>query len=425
MNTLTDLRRTLDQHAEDVADPAAVARTAAVHHRIGVVRRRRRAVGAGAVSLVLLVGVALAIFPRGSSDALPAAPTVLGVTAPTTQQALGYTYRTDGHGEAFDRTGSVTVASSDKPRLYSWTTDGASPVRIALPDGQVMHSTEGEFHDFVVVSPGDSGKLTVHVDRGRVGLASYTLTDAAPVGYTKGGVTFRQTVAGRPLLTAAISDPGQTEITASYVIPDGPVQEHVFCSGLAKGQTLHLSVAGQDREWLGHDNCDAEGTFDPGASGFGQFQSGRPGTSLPVRLYVTAGVKDQRVLPASQVTGLRMGFGMYGAVAETRVGGWRVENTVEEYGHTWALTTTRSSAGAPITAAAADRDRVANVVWNTTGHVTTVSFRAGSSQTGAERFSGGGRGGIPGLWAPALADVHLHLSRGQGTFGVALYERAD
>lgn len=425
MNSLTDLRRTLDRHAEDVADPAAVARTAAVHHRIAGVRRRRRATGAGLVSLVLLAGVAAAVTPRGTSDALPAAPVVLGQRAPTTMTSLGYTYRTDGRGEAFGRTGSVTVTRSDQPRLFSWTTDGDSAVRITLPDGDVMHSTEDGFRDFVVVSPGDSGRLTVHVDEGSVGLASYALTGAAPAGFTKDGVTFRRTVAGRSLLTAAISDPGQTEITGSYVAPEGPVQEHVFCSGLARGQTLHLSVAGQDREWLGHDNCDSEGTFDPGASGFGQFPSRRPGTPVTVRLYVTAGVKDQHVLPASQVTGLRMGFGMYGPVAETRVGGWRVETALEENGHTWALATTRSSSGAPITVPAADRDRVANVVWDTTSDVTRIAFRAGSSRTGGERFAGGGQGGVPGLWAPTFSAVHLRLAQGEGVFGVALYERSD
>jgi hypothetical protein len=428
MNSLTDLRRTLDQHAEDVADPAdpaAVARTAAVHHRVAVVRRRRRAVGTGAVALALVVGVAAVVWPRGSGDALPAAPVVLGQQAPTSMSSLGYTYRTDGHGEAFGRTGSVTVARSDQPRLFSWTTDGASPVRITLPDGDVVHSTEGSFRDFVVVSPGERGRLTVHVDHGRVGLASYALTDAAPVGYTRHGVTFRQTVAGRPLLAAAISDPGQTVITGSYVVPNGPVQEHVFCSGLAKGQTLHLSVDGEDRDWLGRDNCDAEGTFDPGAGSFGQFPSHRPGTPVTVRLYVTAGVKDQRVLPASQVTALRMGFGMYGPVSEKPVGGWRVETTLEENGHTWALATTRSSAGAPIVVPAADRDRVASVVWNTTSNTTGVSFRAGSSRTGGERFAGGGQGGLPGLWAPAGSDVHLRLSQGKGVLGVALYERSD
>ena len=53
MNTLSDLRSTLDEHAERVPDGEAVVRTAAVHHRVSVVRRRRRAVGAGALALVV------------------------------------------------------------------------------------------------------------------------------------------------------------------------------------------------------------------------------------------------------------------------------------------------------------------------------------------------------------------------------------
>ena len=96
MNTLSDLRRTLDQHAGDVADPAAVARAAAVHHRVAVVRRRRRAVGAGVLALVVAAGVTTAVWPRGSQEPAPAAPVVLGQRAPTTIGSLGYTYRTDG-----------------------------------------------------------------------------------------------------------------------------------------------------------------------------------------------------------------------------------------------------------------------------------------------------------------------------------------
>ena len=86
MNTLTDLRRTLDQHADDVADPTAVVRTAAVHHRVAVARRRRRTVGTGVVAGVLVAVAAVVVWPRVSSDPVPAAPVLLGEKAPTTQQ---------------------------------------------------------------------------------------------------------------------------------------------------------------------------------------------------------------------------------------------------------------------------------------------------------------------------------------------------
>jgi hypothetical protein len=424
MNTLSDLRSTLGEHAEHVPDGEAVARIASVRHRVSVVRRRRRTVGAGLISLALVIGGATALAHHDRGDALPSAPTVLGVKAPVTMTSLGYTYRTDGLGEAFGRTGSVDVAASDQPRLFSWTTDGGSAVRITLPDGDVLHSTETGFRDYVVLSPGVSGTMRVHVDEGRVGLASYRLTDAAPPGYTKDGVTFRTTVAGRSLLTAAISDEGQSELTATYVVPDGPVQDHLYCAGLEKGQTLHLAVDGQTREWVEHDTCDPASAFDPGSGGFGQFRSGRPGAVVTVRFYVTAGAKDERVLPASQVGHLRMGFGIYGPIAESRVGGWRVENELESHGHTWVLARTTSSGGAPITVAAVGRDRLASVVWNSPSGVSSVRWRAGPSSSVQERYQTG-QGASPGLWAPAGAPVHVRFDRGTGTLGLALYDRAD
>ena len=237
-------------------------------------------------------------------------------------------------------------------------------------------------------------------------------------------MTFRKTVAGRPLLAAAISAEGQPELTTTFVAPGGAVQDHLYCAGLEKGQTLHLAVDGQTREWVEHGTCDPRSAFDPGSGGFGQFRTGRPGTTLTVRFYVTAGAKDQRVLPASQVPGLRMGFGIYGPIAETKVGGWSVENQLEQHGHTWVLASTKSSAGAPVTVAAADRDRLASVVWNSPSGVSSVRWRAGPTNSVRERYQTG-QAASPGIWVPAGAPVHVRFVRGTGTLGLALYDRAD
>ena len=94
-----------------------VVRAAAVRHRVRVVRRRRRTVGAGVLSLVLLVGGAATVANRGHSNALPSAPTVLGVKAPVTMSSLGYTYRTDGSSHTIEGDGSIR--STDR-RSPSW-----------------------------------------------------------------------------------------------------------------------------------------------------------------------------------------------------------------------------------------------------------------------------------------------------------------
>ena len=124
MNTLSDLRSTLDEHAERVPDGEAVVRTAAVRHRVSVVRRRRRAVGAGA-SRSPSSSAPRSAWSADRSDASPSAPpVVLGVKAPETITSLGYTYRTRRLGESVRRPGSVERRRRrPAAALLSWTTD--------------------------------------------------------------------------------------------------------------------------------------------------------------------------------------------------------------------------------------------------------------------------------------------------------------
>jgi hypothetical protein len=426
MNTLTDLRRTLDQHAEDVADPAAVARRAAVHHRVAVVRRRRRSVGGGALALVLLAGVAAAAWPRPTSDALPAAPTVLGQQAPTTLKALGYVYRTDGNGTSFPLSGSVDVPRSDAPRLYSWTTSSNTRIAIRLPDGEVWHSAESHFRDFVVVPPGDGGTMKVSAERGSVGVASYQLTDAIPAGaYSKDGITLRSEVAGSPLLRGVVSDRGETELTTSYVAPDGDVDIHLVCSGIPEGDAVHLSINGRPTTVAEADSCDSTADFDP-ASGttYTMPRSGKPGRSVAVRIWLAGSddMKDRTAMPARSAPDLRVGLGIYGPTPSLRFARTTLPRYVEHGGHLWQYRLGRFGDTPRISFGPELADRVAQVAFHTQG-MTRVEFRAGTSRGGGS-FSGGA-GALGGLWTPAGSAVHVRLAQGRGSFGVAFYERVD
>lgn len=424
MNTLTDLRRTLGEHADDVADPAAAARTAAVHHRIAAVRRRRRAVGTGAIALALVAGIAAVVWPRGSHEALPAAPVVLGQKAPTTFVSLGYTYRTDGHGESFGDSGSIKVAPSSKPQLVSWTTDRAEAVRVMLPDGNVVHSTRTHFRDFVVLSPGERGNLSVYVDRGRVGVASYDVTDVAPAGYTRGGVTYRAEVAGTRLLTAEIPLAGTTETSTSYVAPRGQVGVHIMCSGVPHGDVVNVAFNGEGRLSSGAASCNDEHPFDPGSGGFSAFHVGRPGSTVAVRVWVSHGFHDATPLPAGSAPGVHMGLGVYGPLPSSPLGGYRVASVVEHDGHTWQLVGSTSSSDGSLRVPAASYDRYAEAAWKTHGR-TTVYFQAGrNTPSGAGSFQGG-QAGMGDLWIPAGSPATLRLAHGTGTEGLAIFARVD
>lgn len=424
MNTLTDLRRTLDQHADDVAGPAAVARTTAVHQRVAVVRRRRRSVGTGVAALALVAGVAAVMWPRGSSDALPSAPVLLGQKAPVTMTSLGYTYRTDGHGASFEGSGSIEVAKADKPRLYSWTMNADAHVTVRTPDREEWHSQVTGFGDFVVLPAGVSGRLRVSVDRGSVGIASYDLSDRVPTGaYSKDGITYRSEFAGAPLLRGIVSDRGQTELTTSFLVPSGPVEFHLVCSGLPKGAFVHVVVGDKESEIGDSRSCSAPTEFDPASLTYStQPHVGRPGTTQTLQVRVTGGFHYVTALPAGSAPDLRIGLGLYGPVQSVRTGAGRVPRVVEQGGHTWSFTTsaTRSSAQ-PLTMAPAPVDRVAQIALHTHG-MTVADFRAGSSQTSPGT---GGGGGLGGFFAPAGAEVRVSLRQGTGSYAVALYERTD
>lgn len=424
MNTLDDLRRTLDQHAEDVADPAAVARTAAVHHRVAVVRRRRRAAGAGALALVVVAGLSAVLVPRATTDSLPAAPVVLGVKAPTTVHSLGYAYRTDGTAESGTRRVGVVVTRSDQPQLFSWAADQATEVTVQVPGGEVWDSVYAHFGDFVVVPPGTSGRLTAMVAGGHVAVARYTLTDVAPPGYTRHGVTFRQQVAGRDLLGAAIAAPGATEASATVVLPKGETEVSTLCSGMPQGYAVRTTVNGKD---IGAGDCSDPTSFDPGAAG-GSSQSrlAPPGEPAVVRVFVTRSMRS-----ATPVTGsfphLRLGVGLYGSlgVNQQRLAGNSVPSWVEHDGHTWSMGGSYvGSAGQRLTIPGAAVDLVATMVWRSHGTVRPY-FRAAGMPPQGGIFATGSSGGMGDLWVPADAVVRARVDHGKGPFAVVFYQRAD
>ena len=427
MHTLDDLRRTLDQHAEDVADPAAVARTSAVHHRVAAVRRRRRATGAGALALALLAGLAAVLVPRVATDSLPAAPVVLGERAPTTMDSLGYTYRTDGTSASGSRRVGVVVKPSDQPQLYSWAADQATEVKVHVPGGEVWDSVYTHFGDFVVVPPGASGRLSVAAARGEVGIARYTLTDAPAPGYTRNGVTYRDSVAGRNLLAAAVAAPGSTQASTPLQLLGGRVVLAPLCTGVPSGYDVVVTVDG--RRTIAGD-CSDPNAFDPAGTGGYTQRLGPDGKTVTVRVLLTDGLHS-----TTPVTGdfahLKLGVGVYDEVGsygpDQRMAGIPVGNAVEHGGHLWTGGHARLSHGAPVRIPATAVDQVAAVSWRASGFVRTTFVVQGETPQLGE-FANGPRPGVAAmgnLWVAAGHAVRVHLNRGKGPFVVSFYFRND
>lgn len=421
MNTLTDLRRTLDRHADDVADPSAVARTTAVHHRIAAVRRRRRAGVGVAGALVAVAGVATV--QLRSEPVSPAGPVVLGQRAPRTMTSLGYTYRATGSSQVIHGRGTVVLARSNTPRLLSWTTDRAATVTFVLPGHEVHRTRVTGFHDFLAVPVDLATRVRVSAGTASVGVATYALTDAAPAGYTKAGVTYREVVAGTRLLTAAIGDAGDTSVSSSFVAPRGYVTLGVMCTNLPKGDVVNVSFGNGGP--VSSSGCDSDGTFDPGASSLTGFHSAHPGHPVRVHAWISTGFHDLTQIPSGSLPGSRLGVGVYGPVAQARVGGVSVPTEIENGGHAWRLSSTSTSRSGRIrTAPYGAADRVATVIWHTHGH-SMVQVSAGSQTPTASASAQGGTGSLPDLWLPAGATLRAEVTRGSGTLGVAFYEQVD
>lgn len=420
MTSLTDLRATLDREADGVADTATAVRLSAVHHRVAVLRRRRRATGAGALALVLLAGVATAVWPRAGREPLPAAPIVLGQQAPTYQHSLGYTYRTDGTAASGLRQTAVWVPESDRPQLYSWTTDRASGVRVSLPEDRVVSSRTTRFHDFVVVPPGMSGRLGVSVPSGRVGVAHYTLTDAAPDGYTRDGISYRRSVTDGQLLGAVIAPRGATEVTLTVVAPRGRVSLAPLCAGLPPDFGYTVDIEGNGGISGG---CAGGTAFDPGSNGGYGTRLGRPGQTVTLHAFVTEG--EQTETPATgSFPRLRLGLGVYGPVAQRHLVGNTVPAVVEQDGHTWTLSGTYRRDHGTLDIPTVDQDRAGWMFWNAPGTVRPL-FSVPGETPSADSFGGGGAAGMGGLWVPAGSPAHARLARDAGPFAVALYTRDD
>jgi hypothetical protein len=418
MNSLSDLRSTLDEHAERVPDGEAVVRTAAVRHRVSVVRRRRRTVAAGGLSLALVLVGAASFMSRDHSDALPAAPTVLGVKAPVTMNSLGYSYRTDGTSETIAGRGSVEVDASSQPRLVSWTTDRPTTVRLELPGGDYWTSSASRFRDFVMIPPGPGGSLRVSASEGRVGLAMYDVTDAQPDGVTRDGVTFRRTVADSPLLTAAIGGAGQTVVRTSFLGVPGQVRMSVLCTGAPAGSRFHVGMAGTEST----SSCDSTG-FDPGGGSVGTAAVGHLGRPVPVRVWVS-GPHTSTPLPAGS-GGVRLGIGLYGPIASDQVAGAAVEHAVEYGGHTWHLHDVVRSRTSPIRLRGGQQTSIAEVVMRmSSGAPTDLRFHATGMPTQRTGFSGRGSGSTGPYWVPAGADVRVTRST-PGALGLGVYTLAD
>ncbi len=352
MNTPTQLRSVLEDHAGDIDTMPAHDRLGQVQGRIRDVRRRRRAGAAGVLAAVVAVAGTAVLWPRHSEPG-PASRDLAGHTAPKTMQSLGYTYSFE-EGDEGDGRAAIRLYASDKPRLIAWASESGD-VELTTPldldgDGSVPDDVRGgsdDFADFHEIAPGVSGTFKATGD-GQVALAVYTISATAP-GVTKDGTTFRSDIAGDTLVAAAIGDQGDSELTVHFTMPEGVLRLSEVCSGLPKGYQMNVEL-GDGLLSLGQ--CGVQTPFD-GGNGYSTFTDGvadgngeaiKPGDPVTARIWVTRAsrAKDPSQ-EAVEAPGAHLGFAFY-EVAPTvaTVAGWDLPEQVEYDGHLWTYSDSTS-----------------------------------------------------------------------------------
>ncbi len=237
MNTIDDLRASLRGHADDIGLPPGEAFSAAVQERVAGVRRRRRAGVAGAAAVVLAVVGGVILLPHRNQPDPAAQRQLAGHLAPKTIDSLGYTFAFAGGTEGADRVAYAFSADAG-PRLLTWA--AADPAVASLSAEDVDLNGDGvmpdespllaaDFSDFLLIRPGESGRIEL-TGAGEVAFAVYALDRPAP-GETQGDLTFRRDLPGWTLDSASFGQPGQSEVTFTFTVPNGVFSLDLYCQG--------------------------------------------------------------------------------------------------------------------------------------------------------------------------------------------------
>ncbi len=431
MNSLDDLRSTLDQHAGTVSSGVGTAgRTSAVHERVRVVRRRRRVGAAAGTAAVLAVVGGVALLPRDTDrEVAPTGPSELGIDLPQELESVGFTYEYAGTATG-DGQVSMRLPASDEPRLVTWgTADGSDAVTVTDDDDPAVVHDAPDFTDWVLVEAGRKATVSVsQVDgesEGKVVLAYYTLGDQRPSGVSGEGLTYRSQTAEGVLLAAEVGISGQGEMELAATASTRATRLHFSCTGL-DDDNLVMHEESSTGTSSGDVDCSGPLPVD-GVTGEASAFTTSPGDDVTTRFYVTRGedgpiVDDPRLSFAAAIY----------ALDAPVTSALRFAPTIEHGGHRWTLAGSEESTDGALSLAAPD-DNGAVVV-------TALAKAEGAGEAEVALDLGGSRRNIyvtrdatpivTELVGPgAQVSTALEGSTGDGDFTVAtalgFYTRAD
>jgi len=338
MSTIDDLKHTL-HHAADGPDHALGGRAAAVHQRVRVVRRRRRAALAGTVAALVAVagiGVGVGLDRDGRSDTLDPAH---GLDVDRTVTWNGFEYAVvDAERIELAEAGADDLrvepgGGEDTQRLLAVETDGLGSGDVTLVGGgeilgrasDALPVTVDAYTRAIRLEVGDpSGEAATPDADATVTWALYERTDTMPEGPSDGYAVWPERADGMTLVAGGFSEPGTGVLEADYRGRLDAVKFSTYCRTSRPGLFLHVAVDGKDRVF-GH-RC----TADPGEDPTGAW-SGMDGAAVAAHTFSVRVTRDElgRGAPVS-VDDLVVGLGVYETDGRFRVQGQWLDEVVEE-----------------------------------------------------------------------------------------------
>lgn len=354
MNTIDDLRATLDGHAEALPDTERYVRPVAVRARIRAARRRRTATVAVAAAVLLVASTVTVLSTvSGRHDLDPAGPSVVGVQVPRQIDVLGFPYAVETT-RSLGSGGRVELADSGRSRavLLAGHSLGTGSATLFLY-GEPVARVRGQEQVSVPVTVGQGDlELRVRLDGAAAdataGVAVYDTTEELAPGVSDGEVVFRDEVAGNSLITAAFSDGDTAEATVHFRgrLDQRGLADYCNPDPGEKGLWLNVSLDGHPASGT---TCRDDGSRDPGGN-WSTFD-GTKSRAHTVEVYLTRGSRGPRVSSGAQV-----GLGVYDvSVPSVSVLGADVPRRVESMGRTWVLDRVESSGSATVDTAGGDR----------------------------------------------------------------------
>ncbi|WP_243056741.1 hypothetical protein [Nocardioides sp. SR21] len=328
MNTIDDLRSTLDRHTDALDDTERLVRADAVRSRVRTVRRRRAAAVAVAAVVVLVVATATVGLVRGGESPQPAGLGDVDVPAEVSVHGFGYRLADTVRASA---DGTIDLDESRGPRAVTLVATGLGSGQATLWSGYwpIARVRGGE-----QISPVTTDVLTdLRVEfedapaAARAELAVYSPDGDLPPGVAHDGVVFRQQWGDQELVAAAFGEAGG-EATAEAPDLTRDMDVSPFCRSETSDLWLHTEGTNG-----GMPCADFDQGSDPGPAN--QDWLGSPDPERPdYSVYVTQG----RNGPRADGVDVTFGFGIYRqGVPTTEVLGADHPTVLEAVGRTWQL----------------------------------------------------------------------------------------